>query len=205
MGRVSLQIKTGTTAHALHNLQMSSFMAQVQAGLWPYLVRGAEMKCGTAVVAVWFAALGAMHGAVLAQERIYRCGNEYTNDAVKGRQQGCQLLEGKHVTVVHTSPKPATAKASTVPGSSAAQVRPEQQKARDDSARAILEAELAKAQARLQALRAEFNEGNPGKTALELRNPQVFQERVEALKAQIARQEADVAGIQRELARRTGG
>ena len=58
-----------------------------------------------------------------------------------------------------------------------------------------------KAQAKLNALRAEYNDGNPVRTALELRNPQGYPERVEKLKADIARQESDVAGIRRELDR----
>ena len=78
------------------------------------------------------------------------------------------------------------------------------EKSRDRDARSILQAELERAQQRLQALQDEYNGGNPVKTALELRNPQVYMERLEALKANIARQEADIAGIQRELSRHKG-
>ncbi len=80
-----------------------------------------------------------------------------------------------------------------------------QQKARDNDARAILQGELEQYRKSSARWQAEYNGGNPTKTALELRNPQVFNERLEALKANIARQEADVAGIQRELARHNGG
>lgn len=143
-----------------------------------------------------------------SQERIYRCGNEYTNSAAIAKQRNCQVVEGGHVTVVHGGGK-AAAKAmnETKPaaGSRVVQVDPGQQKARDSDARAILQAELQKAQEKLSALKAEFNDGNPTKSALELRNPQVFNERLDALKANITRQESDVAGIQRELARHTGG
>ena len=85
------------------------------------------------------------------------------------------------------------------------QVDPSQQKARDSDARAILQAELVKAQEKLKALKAEYNDGYPTKSALELRNSQVYNERLESLKASIARQESDIAGIQRELARHFGG
>jgi len=154
----------------------------------------------------------AVAGNAIAQERIYRCGNEYTNSAAIAKQRNCQVMEGGHVTVVHTdagsnasSTKPQSSEAKTVASNRSVQVDPSQQKARDNDARAILQAELKKAQEKLNALKAEFNDGNPNKSALELRNPQVFNERLEALKANIARQEADVAGIQRELSRHAGG
>ena len=66
---------------------------------------------------------------------------------------------------------------------------------------AILQSELAKSQARLNELKTEYNDGNPVRTALELRNPQGYPERVEKLKADITRQESDIAGIRRELDR----
>ena len=155
----------------------------------------------------------AMAGNAMAQDRIYRCGNEYTNSAAVAKQRNCQVMEGGHVTVVHTygggagssSAKAVSSEPKPAASNRAVQVDPNQQKARDNDARAILQAELKKAQDKLNALKAEFNDGNPTKSALELRNPQVFNERLEALKANIARQEADVAGIQRELSRHSGG
>lgn len=157
--------------------------------------------------------MGLVQTAALAQDRIYRCGNEYTNSAAVAKQRNCQVVEGGHVTVVHTgdgngASKPASqaAKPATSGGSArTVQVDPGQQKARDNDARAILQGELSKAQEKLNLLKAEYNGGNPVKTALELKNTQVYQERLDALKANIARQEADVAGIQRELARHSGG
>jgi hypothetical protein len=166
------------------------------------------MVFGASAVIAW----SALSGAVFAQERIYRCGNEYTNSAAQAKQRNCQVVEGGHVTVVHSSHSTntksrSTAASETKPAnhSRAVQIDPQQQKARDSDAKSILQAELAKAQEKLGVLKSEFNEGNPVKSALELRNPQVFNERFEALKAQIARQESDVAGILRELARHTGG
>ena len=32
--------------------------------------------------------------AVQAQDRIYRCGNEYTNNAQQAKERGCKLVEG---------------------------------------------------------------------------------------------------------------
>lgn len=152
------------------------------------------------------------HNLAWSQDKIYRCGNEYTNSASIAKQRNCQVVDGGHVTVVHTGGAKSSAaesKSSTSSSASSrrptAQVDPGQQKARDNDAKAILQGELSKAQDKLNALKSEYNDGNPIKTALELRNPQVFNERLEALKNSIARQEADIAGIQRELARHSGG
>jgi len=157
------------------------------------------------------AVAGAAPMALMAQERIYRCGNEYTNSPAIAKQRNCQVIEGGHVTVVHSGTTSVPSKSSggeVKPGNTpprAVQVDPDQQKARDNDAKAILQAELQKAQDKLAALKVEFNDGNPIKSALELRNTQVFEERLDSLKSNIARQESDVAGIQRELARHTGG
>ena len=75
------------------------------------------------------------------------------------------------------------------------------QRARDADARAILESELRKAEARHADLLREYNDGAPVRNALELRNPQLYMERTAELKASVARSESDLAGIRRELAR----
>src|SRR6218665_2956261 len=75
------------------------------------------------------------------------------------------------------------------------------QKARDADRRAILEAELRKAEARHAELRKEYSDGNPERNAIDLRNPQRRQERSDELKASVARSESDIAGIKREIAR----
>ena len=47
----------------------------------------------------------------------------------------------------------------------------------------------------------EYNNGEPEKNALEMRNPAFYTKRVEDLKQEIARNDSDIAGIQRELQR----
>lgn len=152
---------------------------------------------------------------VWAQDVIYRCGNEYTNNVSQAKAKGCKPVDGSGVTVIHgtrasggggggavaTPPKPKPAASSG--SASPAPVRSDNaaQKARDSDARGILQAELNKAQSRLSELKAEYNDGNPVRTALELRNPQGYPERVAKLKSDVARQENDVAGIKRELDR----
>jgi hypothetical protein len=153
--------------------------------------------------------IAAMAPAAWAQDRIYRCGNEYTNNAAQAKERGCKLVEGGNVTVVQGArPKAAsgaaasastTASAATPAG--APRVDNSEQRARDADARAILESELRKAEARHAELLREYNDGAPVRNALDLRNPQVYMERTAELKASVARSESDLAGIRRELAR----
>lgn len=153
--------------------------------------------------------------AAWAQDRIYRCGNEYTNNAQQARERGCKLVEGGNVTVVQGR-RPGTAAAapasstpaagggstaSTASPPAAPRVTSNDQKARDSDARAILESELRKAEARHAELVKEYNNGAPERNALDLRNPQRYMERTAELKASVARAESDIAGIKREIAR----
>lgn len=147
--------------------------------------------------------------AAWSQDRIYRCGNEYTNNAAQAKERGCKPVEGGNVTVLQSARPAAPAAASGGSGGGSAATAPANsprvgavdQRARDSDARAILEAELRKAEARHAEISKEFNNGTPERTALELRNPQGYIERTAELKASLARAESDVAGIKRELAR----
>ncbi len=147
--------------------------------------------------------------AAWAQDRIYRCGNEYTNNATQAKERGCRLVEGGNVTVVQGSrPAAGPAPASSSSGNGAAtsppsapKVSSNDQKARDSDARAILESELRKAETRHADLVKEYNNGAPERNALDLRNPQRYTERTAELKASVARSESDIAGIKREIAR----
>lgn len=151
--------------------------------------------------------------AAWAQDRIYRCGNEYTNNAQQAKERGCKLVEGGNVTVVQGSrPAGAAAPAAAAPSTggggatsasppSAPRVNTNDQKARDSDARAILESELRKAETRHADLVKEYNGGAPERNALDLRNPQRYIERTAELKANLTRSESDIAGIKREIAR----
>jgi hypothetical protein len=138
-----------------------------------------------------------------AQDRIYRCGNEYTNRPADPKT--CKLVEGGNVTVVQGT-RPAASAAGAPPRPVAApsagpRVESGEQRARDADARAILEAELKKAEARQAELLKEYNNGEPEKQGAEARNHQKYLDRVAELKASIARNESDIAGIKRELGR----
>jgi hypothetical protein len=142
----------------------------------------------------------------LAQDRIYRCGNEYTNTATEEQKKNCKLVSGGNVTIVQAA-KPA-AKASG--GARSGETAPPRQdgaaqRERDNDARGILDSELRKTQERLAELIREYNNGEPEKRGDESRNFQKYLDRVAELKASIARAESDVAGIKRELARSPTG
>ncbi|RUP24951.1 MAG: hypothetical protein EKK45_22245 [Curvibacter sp.] len=157
--------------------------------------------------AVLISLLTLICSAAMAQDRIYRCGNEYTNTVPANRAKDCKLIEGGNVTVVPGT-RPATqppagadaSKVVTAPAGSP-KVDNSEQKARDADARAILESELRKAEARLAELQKEYNNGEPEKQGGEAKNYQKYLDRVAALKESVTRAEADVAGIKREIAR----
>jgi hypothetical protein len=151
--------------------------------------------------------------AANAQERIYRCsGNEYTNDATKAAERGCKLVEGGNLTVV-SAPKaraPAAAggdvrvaTASQVGSNAPAPSRIDtaEQRNRDSDARAILESELKKVETKQSELLKEYNNGEPEKRGDEMRNNQKYIDRTAEMKAQIARNDSDIAGIKREIGR----
>ena len=146
-------------------------------------------------------------GAAVAQSSvIYRCGNEYTNAKEAERRGGCRVVEGGNVTVVEgMRPAPAAAASGAAPvvtaPPGAPRVNANEQKARDADARAILEVELRKAEARQAELQKEYNNGEPDKLGPETRNHQKYLDRVAELKASILRNESDIAGIKRELGR----
>ncbi|MEH3086969.1 MAG: hypothetical protein PGN26_10660 [Xylophilus ampelinus] len=176
-------------------------------------------RCGRPAAALALALGGLAAGTAHAQDRIYRCGNEYTNNAAVARERGCRQIEGGNVTIVQgTRPNGGSASppanpadgARTVAAPSApATVRSDaaasEQRARDADARAILEGELRRAQQRQAELRKEYNDGEPEKLGPETRNYQKYLDRVADLKAQLIRNENDIAGLQREIARIPGG
>jgi hypothetical protein len=142
----------------------------------------------------------------LAQERVWRCGNEYTNNATIAQQKGCKVMEGGNVTVVQgtkTSGGSASSGGSSAARAPAGSPRVEgvDQRARDGEARSVLEAELKKAEARQAELQKEYNNGEPEKQGSEGRNYQKYLDRVAEMKAELARNESDIAGIRREIGR----
>ncbi len=152
-----------------------------------------------------FAAALVLVGPTWAQDRIYRCGNEYTNTVTEAQSKNCKLVSGGNVTVVQAarpSPGTKTASASSIQsGQTGQRVDAADQRAKDSDARMILESELKKAEARQQDLQREYNNGDPEKLGPETRNHQKYLDRIAELKANMTRNDSDIAGIRRELGR----
>src|SRR5437868_4170646 len=110
-------------------------------------------------------ALAAMAASASAQSRIYRCGNTYTNSESEAKAKGCKPLDGGNITVVEGTRVNGAAptKIATAPQSSSSGQRVDagEQRQRDTEAKAILEAELKKAEARQAELLKEYNSGEP--------------------------------------------
>ena len=136
---------------------------------------------------------------------VYRCpGNPvlYTDSisSKEAKDKGCRLLEGAPITVIQ-GPKPRAA--TPVPatsGPTASRIDPADQRARDNDARRILDAELKREEERLAAMRADYNNGEPERQGNE-KNFQKYTERVADMKSAIARKESDIAAIKRELSK----
>ena len=137
-----------------------------------------------------------LSAAYAADERIYRCGNEYTKTVSEDQAKTCKLISGSNVTVIQAVKVPPKGS-----GTSGARVDAVEQRAKDADARLILESELKRAEARQAELLKEYNNGEPERQGGEARNNQKYLDRVDSLKAAIARNDADIAGIKRELGR----
>lgn len=136
-----------------------------------------------------------------AQDRIYRCGNEYTNTVSEAQARNCKLVSGGNVTVVQAHKPSGTRVATAAPAGQ--RVDSSDQRAKDSDSRVILESELKRAEARHLELIKEYNNGEPEKLGPETRNHQKYLDRVADLKASISRNESDIEGIRRELGRIT--
>jgi len=141
-------------------------------------------------------------GAISSEsQRIYRCGNAYTNQP--DPTLNCKPLSGGSVTVIEGTR--VQGPQAVLPNASAAntsvKVDAADQRQRDAQAQAVLQAELQKAQKLQAELLHEWHNGEPERRADEFRQPQKYQDRVTQLRAALQRAEADVAGLQRELSR----
>ena len=183
--------------------------------IWPHPVTLSPIGLGVGravlLAALWLSATG------LAQTpaEIYRCGNAYTNRPVAGAD--CARMGATPVTViegtrVHATPgapvSPATTGAVSIPRAAAVsdvapntKVDAQAQRERDQQARQILEAELAKAIAAQAEIARLWNNGEPHKQGDEFKNPARYQERVAQMRMALMRSESDIAGLRREIAR----
>jgi hypothetical protein len=136
---------------------------------------------------------------------VYRCPGPpvlYTSEITdkEAKERGCRTIENAPITIV--SPPKARPQPSGTPASRPANGRVDaaDQRARDSDSRKILEAELKKEEDGLAALQKEFNNGEPERRGEE-RNYQRYVDRVEEMRNAIARKQADIAAIRREIAK----
>jgi len=176
-------------------------------GLGPIDMKPVSLWMSCCVVA---AGLLAASAPAVAQDRIYRCGNEYTNQ-IKGRSD-CKVIEGGNITVVRGTMPAAKQESNasggapaprvvSAPSSAPPRINTPEQRSRDSDAKAILEQELRRAESRQAELEKEYNNGNPDKVGAEAKNYQKYLDRVAELKASLARNQSDIEGIKREIAR----
>lgn len=162
----------------------------------------------------------ALLNSTSAQAKIYRCGNEYTNDANYAAKNGCKVMTGGNVTIVqgtrgygapsgsgnreYTASTELNRKRAplpkTVSEARARRVSNTKQRERDRDTRLILEKELQQAKTKLSEMEKEYNDGQPERWGNE-RNYQKYLDRVAKMRNDIARQKTDIEGLQREISR----
>lgn len=167
----------------------------------------ARPRAPWSAVAVAAVLLAAGPPPAVAQERpVYRCPGPpvlYTDtlSAKEANERGCRTIEGAPVTIVQVPrPRPQAAAPASAARPGEAKVDPAAQRARDADARRILGDELQREELRLAEMRREFNDGQPERLGSE-RNYQRYLDRVAEMRAALARKEADVAALRRELAK----
>lgn len=154
-------------------------------------------------------------GQSAAQGSVFRCkGNEYVASVKDSKNGDCKLMEGGNVTVVQGTRvnlpatdvvKVASVAPKTANSSSSQRLESSsEQRSRDSDARTILESELKRSETKQAELLKEYNNGEPDRNALDIKNPQRYVDRIAELKANIARNDSDIAGIKRELGRNPG-
>jgi hypothetical protein len=179
-------------------------------------------QAATVLIApVWVFGVLAMGVQSVQAQTIYRCPSkdgitQYTNDKVEADRHNCTPMTGGNVTVVQGTKvfgNPAAGPVAAASGAKEGSVRmanaPQassridgaEQRNRDSDSKAILESELKKAEAKQAELLKEYNNGEPDKRGGEAQNYQKYLDRVAEMKASIARNDSDIAGIKRELGR----
>lgn len=144
-----------------------------------------------------------------AQTPVYKCVDaEGRVEFTDSNRRGCKPLDLGYLPPAApraSAPIPAVRPSSPPPAASVSpasfpRVDSAQQRERDNDRREILHDELRSEEKKLADLKREFNNGEPERQGNE-RNYQKYLDRVAELKAGIARKEADVAAIKRELSK----
>jgi hypothetical protein len=156
-------------------------------------------------VMLWLAALPALSQST--PDAVWRCGHLITNQPLAG--QSCQpittlaptVIEGTRVngsvnTGVTPTPAPAVKPMARPMSPTAADSVPARPLARE-----LLQAELKDHETRLQQLLGQWKQGQPTPMPEHAADAWAHQARVNALRQQLHRTEADIAALRRELAR----
>jgi hypothetical protein len=165
------------------------------------------MKTLTFAVVLAAASLAGLAAHAQSSSGVWRCGNEYTNNPTDVQRKNCKPVSGGNVTVVQgngmslSRPVASMSAGAARPAGNDPRVSSAEQRQRDSDARAVLQAELQKAQARREELLKEYNNGQPDKQGSEAKNYQKYLDRVASMKADIDRNQSDIDGLQRELDR----
>jgi hypothetical protein len=117
----------------------------------------------------------------------------------EANERGCKPIDNAPVTVMETV-KPRRSASPMTSSSSGNRIDPADQRARDSDSRRILQEELAREQARLDAALKEYNNGQPERLGDE-RNYQKYLDRTSDLKSSIERRQSDIEAIKREIAK----
>ncbi len=164
------------------------------------------MRCMSMRLLAAVLILGPLFSAWAQGPTVYRCPGPpvlYTSEISdkEAKERGCRTIENAPITVV-SPPKraPVQAAGNGAPRSEGSKVDGKEQRARDSDARAILEAELKREEEALATLQKAFNNGEPERQGDE-RNYQRYLDRVEEMRSALARKQADVAALRRELAK----
>lgn len=158
------------------------------------LLRGCLL--GTAIVLT----VGAS-AALAAQAQIYRCVNRYTDALPTHGAQACHALAVPEAgAAVPALAMPATTTGKADASEHASPSHPPVPTSTHEMA--VMQQALTQAQSRWQELEAQWNNGHPVRTALELRNPQVWMQRQQSLQSERAAVAAEVQRLQEEIERR---
>lgn len=140
-----------------------------------------------------------------AQGTVYRCPGPpvlYTDalSAKEAIEKGCRTIEGTPITVMQSAKPRAATPVQEGPRGAESRVDANQQRQRDDERRRVLQNELRTVEERLAMAQKEFNSGQ-GERRGDERNYQKYLDRMAELKDNIARYEADVQALKREISK----
>jgi hypothetical protein len=144
-------------------------------------------------------------------EKIYRCGNEYTNTPKKDKKSTCRTVNSSNVSIMEIpAPKNVAQEIKRAVGAApsklsranrASDEANPSQKSKDIDALKILELELRKEKGRFDQLSIEYSNSLAAKIGPEHKNNQMYLDRVSVLKDDLDRVQGNIDALNREIAR----